>query len=481
MRNIIAGLVVLASLNSFSQSSERKWAVGLNYGTSEYYGDLGSELFTFINNHGTVGLNINRYLNSSLDINGTFAYGLIDFEGLKGKFETTLFDYNLMAKYKFNNGYILKEDFILAPYLVAGVGATYSVSQHYTNGNGNAFDFGFPGGVGLEIKLTDAFSVDLRSVLKYSLSDDWDNNMDSPFEQNFGDMFVYHSVGVTYSFGSKKDSDNDGVADKDDKCPDLAGAIETNGCPDEDNDGIIDSEDECPTIAGKLKGCPDSDNDGVADKDDECPNIAGDVKGCPDKDMDGIADKDDKCPDLIGGENGCPDADNDGVFDNEDACPNEYGSVSAKGCPDSDKDGVADKVDLCPDEFGEKNNSGCPRVKKEEQEVLIKAMQGLFFKTGSAVILPESYKILDDVVEVMKNNTKIELSIEGHTDNVGKPEGNLTLSQNRASAAREYLINKGISKSRVFAIGYGDSKPIASNTDEKGREQNRRVEFVVLP
>lgn len=481
MKNfIITGIVAITVATSFGQTSDRKWALGLTGGTKEYYGDLGSEIFTFINNHGAVGINVNRYLNKSFDVNGTFSYGLIDFEGLKGVFETRLFDYNLLGKYKFNNGYILKEEAVLSPFVLAGFGATYSVSEHYINGNGNSFDFGFPVGVGLTIKLSDAFSVELRSLAKYSLSDLLDNNEDSPFEENFGDIFTYHSLGVTYTFG-KRDRDNDGVADKEDKCPDFAGTKETNGCPDEDGDGVIDSEDDCPAIAGKLKGCPDTDNDGVADKDDKCPDVFGDAAGCPDRDMDGIPDKDDKCPDLIGGENGCPDRDKDGVYDNEDACPDEFGSISAKGCPDADKDGVADKVDLCPDEPGEKNNNGCPRVKKEEQEVLIKAMKGLFFKTGSSVILPESYKILDDVAEVMKNNTKIELSIEGHTDNTGNSNSNLALSQSRASAAREYLITKGIKAVRVFAIGYGDAKPIASNDDDKGREQNRRVEFVVLP
>jgi OOP family OmpA-OmpF porin len=480
MKKTITILLTILSLSSISQSEDRKWAVGINGGTKEYYGDLGSELFTFINNHGAVGLSVNRHLNSSFDLNGAFSYGLIDFEGLKGVFETRLYDYNLLGKYKFNNGYILKKEARVAPFLIGGIGVTYSVSNHYINGNGNSFDFGFPAGVGIEFKLSDAISVELRSLVKSSWSDDWDNSMDTPFEENFGDLFVYHSVGVTYTFG-KKDRDNDGIIDKLDLCPDSVGTIGAKGCPDADNDSIPDAEDECPTIAGKLKGCPDTDKDGVADKYDKCPNIFGEAKGCPDRDLDGIADIDDKCPDLIGGETGCPDLDKDGVFDNEDACPNEFGSVSAKGCPDSDKDGVADKIDLCPNEFGEKNNKGCPRVKKEEQEVLLKAMKGLFFKTGAAVVLPESYKILDDVVEVMKGNTKIEISIEGHTDNRGKQESNLILSQNRATAARDYLISKGIDKSRVFAIGYGDSRPITSNDDDKGREQNRRVEFVVLP
>lgn len=476
-------LLVLTSVligNSFAQTAERKWAVGLNAGTKEYYGDLGSEFWTFINNHGGIGLDINRYLNSSFSLTGTFSYGVIDFEGLKGSFSTRLYDYNLGAKYKFNNGYILKEEAVVAPYLFAGAGATYSVAEHYPNGNGNSFDLGFPVGLGIRFKVSDALSVELRSITKYSLSDQLDANIESQFEADYGDVFNYHSIGITYNFGGG-DKDEDGVADKDDKCPDVPGSVEANGCPDEDKDGVADIEDSCKNIAGTLNGCPDADGDLVADKDDPCPKLAGTVNGCPDSDLDGVADINDKCPDLVGGVKGCPDRDEDGINDDEDVCPDEKGTLATKGCPDADSDGVADKVDLCPNEVGEKGNNGCPRVNKEEQAVLVQAMKGLFFKSGSSIIKPESYAILDNVVSVLKNNEKIELSIEGHTDNTGNATSNLALSQNRATAARKYLIDKGIASTRVFAIGFGDSKPVADNTIEEGRVKNRRVEFVVLP
>ena len=90
------------------------------------------------------------------------------------------------------------------------------------------------------------------------------------------------SLGVSYGFGSG-DSDKDGVSDKKDKCPDVPGLKEFEGCPDTDGDGIQDGEDDCPEEAGSVEnnGCPDSDGDGVADKDDECPNEAGTNNGCP--------------------------------------------------------------------------------------------------------------------------------------------------------------------------------------------------------
>lgn len=108
------------------------------------------------------------------------------------------------------------------------------------------------------------------------------------------------------------DKDKDGIKDKEDACPEIAGKPELMGCPDKDNDGIADKDDKCPDSAGKpeLMGCPDKDNDGIGDKDDACPEVAGllSLKGCPDKDGDLIADKDDKCPEVAGVKEyqGCP-------------------------------------------------------------------------------------------------------------------------------------------------------------------------------
>jgi hypothetical protein len=82
-----------------------------------------------------------------------------------------------------------------------------------------------------------------------------------------------HTAGLTFKFGGK-DTDGDGIYDKDDACPDVAG-LKFNGCPDTDGDGIQDSADACPDVFGlaALNGCPDTDGDGVADKDDACPDV----------------------------------------------------------------------------------------------------------------------------------------------------------------------------------------------------------------
>ncbi len=195
-----------------------------------------------------------------------------------------------------------------------------------------------------------------------------DNVLGSFFPQNTKNLHLHFGFNITLGRESN-DRDKDGVIDKKDDCPDVAGLKDLKGCPDKDGDGVADKDDACPDEKGldKFKGCPDKDGDGVIDKEDACPDIAGlaELKGCPDKDGDGVADKDDVCPDEKGlvKLKGCPDKDGDGIADKDDACPDVAGLEAFKGCPDRDGDGVEDKVDLCPDKPGPASNKGCPEAK----------------------------------------------------------------------------------------------------------------------
>ncbi len=283
------------------------------------------------------------------------------------------------------------------------------------------------------------------------------------------------------------DRDGDGILDTEDKCPDTPGKKELQGCPDADGDGIIDMEDDCPNQAGprELKGCPDRDGDGVADKDDSCPDTPGkkELQGCPDRDNDGVIDSEDACPDVAGDKNhaGCPDTDGDGLYDNEDKCVTEAGPKENFGCPypDTDGDGVLDKDDACPTVKGPKENKGCPVQDEKIKKVLLKA-RSIQFETGKAIIKPVSYPILNEVAKMLKEYSYYDVSIEGHTDNVGKPESNLKLSQGRSKAALDYLVKQGVEASRMTSSGFGDSKPIGDNKTAAGRAQNRRVEFNLI-
>ena len=269
--------------------------------------------------------------------------------------------------------------------------------------------------------------------------------------------YFQHALGITIKFG-KQDRDNDGVADKDDKCPDVAGKPELNGCPDADGDGITDAEDSCPDVFGlkEFNGCPDTDGDGIADKDDECPEVAGkpELKGCPDADNDGIADKDDKCPQQAGPKenNGCP-------------------------WPDRDGDGVLDKDDECPEEAGPASNKGCPEVTQEVQTQLNSFAKTILFDVGKSTIRPESATVLNNIVNVLNKYKNSKFSVEGYTDTSGNKDKNQRLSEDRAYSVKAYLVDKGINPARLSAKGFGPEKPIASNKTKEGRELNRRVEI----
>jgi len=110
----------------------------------------------------------------------------------------------------------------------------------------------------------------------------------------------------------------------------------------------------------------------------------------------------------------------------------------------------------------------------------IELKQQVHFATGKFRVLPDSFPLLDQVVQVLEDYSTMRISIEGHTDNVGKEAANLTLSQHRAEAVRDYLVAKGISPARLEAVGFGQTKPIASNKTPRGKGQNRRTELRIL-
>jgi OOP family OmpA-OmpF porin len=100
------------------------------------------------------------------------------------------------------------------------------------------------------------------------------------------------------------------------------------------------------------------------------------------------------------------------------------------------------------------------------------------FDTGKATIKPDSKSIVDQVIALMKQNSQLNLSIEGHTDNVGATASNKTLSVARAQSVVSALVNAGVAQSRLSAAGFGQERPIADNNTEDGRAQNRRVDLV---
>jgi outer membrane protein OmpA-like peptidoglycan-associated protein len=242
----------------------------------------------------------------------------------------------------------------------------------------------------------------------------------------------------------------------------------SDACPNEAEDkDQFEDENGCPD--------PDNDNDGVLDGADQCVNEP--------EDKDGFED-----------ENGCPDTDNDadGILDAEDKCPinaedkDEFQDQDGCADPDNDNDGILDGDDKCPlkpESFnGVEDGDGCPdeggKVKLTCEEITIS--EQVFFDTGKATIRKVSHDLLNQVGGVLQNAKFVtKVRVEGHTDDKGKDEANKKLSQDRADSVRKFLMDLGISGDRLEAVGYGEERPIASNKNEKGRQQNRRVAFVV--
>ena len=342
-------------------------------------------------------------------------------------------------KYSFMN---LINSKVIDPSLSVGGGYTFFGDSSYGTLNP---------GAGLTLWFTENVGLELATKYKKSFGDR-DLSATTPDAPSH----FQHTAGIIFKFGGK-DTDGDGIYDKDDACPEVAGLKEFNGCPDTDGDGIQDSADACPEVAGlaALNGCPDTDGDGIADKDDSCPEVAGlaALNGCPDADGDGVADKDDKCPTVAGPKEnaGCP-------------------------WPDTDGDSVLDKDDKCPTVKGTVANEGCPEVSDEVVKKLNDYAKTILFDTGKFSFQKQTFPVLEAITAILKEYPTAKFSIEGHTDNVGKADFNQKLSDGRANAVKQYLIDNGIDPFRLTSKGFGMDNPIDTNKTAKGRANNRRVE-----
>ena len=122
------------------------------------------------------------------------------------------------------------------------------------------------------------------------------------------------------------------------------------------------------------------------------------------------------------------------------------------------------------------SNTNLTVIKEDKIEI----SQQVHFLTGKATILADSFPLLQQVVDVMVRNGVKRVRVEGHTDNRGDKAFNQKLSEDRAKSVADYLVGQGIDQSRIESAGYGDTKPVAPNLTARGRELNRRVEFLIL-
>ena len=449
MKKIKVTFIALASVlatGAYAQDANNPWKIGFGVNsvdirTPEDFGELMKDWGgpSDLNILPAVSrLSVGRYIGSgfSAEISGSLNKIEKDFGHQEDtpKVDKSFWGVDLRAKYHLNSLWSGARWF--DPYLQLGGG--YATIE-------DEGKFRALGGGGLNLWFTENIGLNLQTAYNPT------------FQSGSTVDFFQHSAGIAIKFGGK-DTDGDGIVDDKDECPEVAGPKELNGCPDTDGDGIPDKNDACPEVAGpkELNGCPDTDGDGIVDKDDECPEVAGprELNGCPDTDGDGVADKDDKCPEVAGPKEnaGCP-------------------------WPDTDGDGVLDKDDECPEVAGPTSNKGCPEVTEEVQKTLNEYAKTILFDTGKATIKPQSAAVLEQIVNVLNQYPNAKFTVEGHTDSTGNKDKNLRLSQERADSVVLYLVQRGVSDSRLSAKGYGVERPIASNKNAKGRALNRRVEI----
>jgi outer membrane protein OmpA-like peptidoglycan-associated protein len=149
-------------------------------------------------------------------------------------------------------------------------------------------------------------------------------------------------------------------------------------------------------------------------------------------------------------------------------------------CPDRDNDGTPDSVDRCPDVAGTMDNWGCPAYQKlVVQRDKLELKEKLFFAWDQSVLQEVSFPALDEVVHALNDNRGFRVQVEGHASSEGTDEHNQILSEQRADAVLNYLVLHGIDRDRLASKGLGSSVPRDTNETLTGRENNRRVEFVV--
>lgn len=228
------------------------------------------------------------------------------------------------------------------------------------------------------------------------------------------------------------------------------------------------------TFAGARGHRPsDSDRDGVPDLVDLCPGEA--------EDRDGFQDDD-----------GCLDADNDGdlVPDGEDGCfelaEDLDGFEDDDGCPepDNDQDGIPDVRDACAMTPAEDYLDGCPAgvypgVRLEDHQVAVS--RSIPFVPKGAQLVPEAWPVMGTVAQLLVDHPQVQVEIQVHTDSRGEAAANLKLSRRRAESVRDFLVSLGIDGARLRTAGFGETRPLVSNSTSLGRERNRRVEFARLP
>jgi OOP family OmpA-OmpF porin len=459
MKNTLIILGVVASQLVFSvkaQQSEtfNKWSVGASLGVHD--GQAPNSMYTRIHQIHHYGINARYMMNNRVGLMVDFGY---DFMDGYGSGDRNVHYLRSSIQGVVNAGEILKFHTFskrLGLLIHGGAGSsTMLVKKEYRdvpipgdpNFTGVDKMMNFIFGARPQFKLTEKVSLNADLSFIFHHNQDYQFDMlNRNFNSAIDGYFLNLSVGASLYLG-KAEKHLDWQYD--------------------DFDSELSMyEEKLKMLEDKMK---DDDMDGVPNYLDAEPNSMSGAKvnarGVTEKPSDASLD-----------------SDGDGVPDMFDLCPNDKGTFGGSGCPDTDGDGVYDNVDKCKNEFGTAAMKGCPENDNGSDvfEIMNNSLKTINFQTGKFQLTEQSFKILDEVVGLMKKEPTYKLSIAGHTDNVGNADANVKLSNERAKTVKDYLLSQGIKSNRFIAIGFGSARPVATNNTPEGKFENRRVEFALV-
>jgi outer membrane protein OmpA-like peptidoglycan-associated protein len=503
---LIMGVLIVAHVSVAQQpsprgpsfSTEGKWSLGFHGGANLWINDLntrrigpGGEMFVRygLSKRFSLGLTLayERLISVHYSEQVPASLGVLgDYVALKASSADVVVWYHFPPTME------------IRPYAYVGVGGMGYFRQdeedrYLPNGKREFIKtIHIPVGFGFEVPLSSSvsFAIDFGGRFMDDYTDHWKGNsiIDETNRPGVADWYPTGKLGFNVYFGSKDDLDEDGDGLT------LAEERKYGTNPynaDSDGDQLKDGEEIWRSNTDPLKADTDGDNlsDGdEANKYQTFPNKA-------DSDLDGLSDgkeilKYDTNPTR-------DDSDGDGLTDGDEV--SKYGTNPLKA--DSDGDGIPDGTEVLNyktnplnfDTDGGSVNDGVevhrgtnPLDARDdvEQKAELKAevgkpviLDGVVFRTGSAVISGVSEDILTLAFNTLQNHTDMMVEIRGHTDNTGSRTTNDRLSQRRADAVRVWLVNRGIAPTRIKAVGYGQDSPIDSNLSADGRQRNRRIEF----
>lgn len=399
-----------------------------------------------------------------------------------------------------------------SPYVYAGAGILgWSILTSQTQSpvpvNDSGWDPIIPYGVGFEFALAENIILDLSGGYTFAFTDELNGYKHNDPGESYHDSYFDAGVGITIVAGSSvSDADNDALLKKDEV---LIGTDPDNS--DSDWDGLNDGEEVIKYNTDPLN--KDSDNDGLSDH-DEIKIYASNPNNV-DTDDDAINDFDevskyrtdplnadtdrDKLSDyeeifIYKTDPSNADTDSDGLSDYVEVTKHYTDPLR----DDTDSDGLVDGAEIKiyrtnplnydtdggsvddKTEVERGTNPNDPTDDKVKQTSAPVVLEGVTFPSGKAIVSPESERALMEVFNTLSSHPNIKVELRGYTDNTGSASANLQLSQKRADAVKNWLVNKGIAPSRIKAIGYGEANPIADNNTEAGRRLNRRIEFVQI-